>query len=144
MFKTSRTRRCGQSLVEFALVTPLFFLLIFGIIEGGRLVWTHHTMTNATREGARYATVRGSGSTQTDAPASSASIRAHMLAVSTGLAASDLNVNMVLLDGDMGDKSRFRIESSYEYEFIITSMFGLDSITLHSSSSDMFWKNPGD
>ena len=102
MFKASRSRRGGQSLVEFALVTPLFLILIFGILEGGRLVWTHHTMTNATREGARYATVRGSGSTQSDAPAGSGSIKAHMLATSTGLAASDLSVNLVLLDGAPG------------------------------------------
>jgi len=144
MFRTFRASRAGQSLVEFALITPLFFLLIFGIIEGGRLVWTYHTITNATREGARSATVRGSGSTQTDAPASSVRIKDHMLAVSSGLTPSDLNVNMVLLDGDMDDQSRFRIESSYEYEFIMTSIFGVDGITLQSSSSDLFWKNPAD
>jgi hypothetical protein len=49
----------GQSLVEFALVAPLFFLVLFAIIEGGRYVFYYETLNNATREGARYAIVNG-------------------------------------------------------------------------------------
>jgi hypothetical protein len=54
-----RTQKSGQALVEFALVAPFFFLLLLGIIEGGRLVFHYHTLGNATREGARYAIVHG-------------------------------------------------------------------------------------
>lgn len=142
MLKRFRATRIGQSLVEFAFIGPLFFLLIFGIIEGGRLIWTNHTVDNATKEGARYATVRGSGSTQPDAPATAASIKAEMLDVSTGLNANDLTVNLVLLDGDMGDQSRFRIETQYQYDFILTSIFGINGITLEATSTDMFWREP--
>jgi hypothetical protein len=46
-------------MVEFALVAPLFFLLLFGIIEAGRFVFYHEILANATREGARYAIVNG-------------------------------------------------------------------------------------
>lgn len=52
----------GQGLVEFALVAPLFFLLVFAIIEGGRFILYYETLSNATREGARYAIVHGSNS----------------------------------------------------------------------------------
>jgi hypothetical protein len=52
----------GQALVEFALVAPIFFLLLFGIIEGGRFIFYYQTLNNATREGARYAIVHGSNS----------------------------------------------------------------------------------
>lgn len=52
----------GQALVEFALVAPIFFLLLFGIIEGGRFILYYQTLNNATREGARYAIVHGSNS----------------------------------------------------------------------------------
>ncbi len=52
----------GQALAEFALVTPLFFLLVFGIIEFGRFIYTYEIVNNATREGARYAIVHGSAS----------------------------------------------------------------------------------
>jgi Flp pilus assembly protein TadG len=52
----------GQALVEFALVAPIFFMLLFGIIEGGRFIFYYETLNNATREGARYAIVHGSNS----------------------------------------------------------------------------------
>lgn len=57
-----RPRSAGQALVEFALVAPIFFLLLFGIIEAGRFILFYQTLNNATREGARYAIVHGSNS----------------------------------------------------------------------------------
>src|SRR5829696_3847748 len=57
----SETSR-GQAMVEFALVAPVFFLLLFGVIEGGRFIFYYETLNNATREGARYAIVHGSNS----------------------------------------------------------------------------------
>jgi Flp pilus assembly protein TadG len=47
----------GQTLVEFALVTLVFFILVFGITEFGRALWTWNTIVQATRAGARYAVV---------------------------------------------------------------------------------------
>ena len=49
----------GQAMVEFALVAPVFFLLLFAVIEGGRFILYYETLANATREGARYAIVHG-------------------------------------------------------------------------------------
>lgn len=47
----------GQSLVEFALVLPFFAILLFGIIDLGRYVYTANTLGNAVREGARSGSV---------------------------------------------------------------------------------------
>jgi Flp pilus assembly protein TadG len=52
--KTGRER--GATLVEFALLAPLLFLLLFGIIEGARLIGGFTGIWTAAREGARYAT----------------------------------------------------------------------------------------
>lgn len=57
---TRRRRTRGQTLVEFALVAPWFFLALFAIIEGGRFVFFYEVLNNATREGARYAIIHGS------------------------------------------------------------------------------------
>ena len=60
--RSPRTRRGGrrsgiaQALVEFALVAPLFFLILFGIIDFGRYVYYTQILNN---EGARYAIVHG-------------------------------------------------------------------------------------
>lgn len=45
----------GQTLVEFALVAPLFFMLLFGIIIIGIAVFYQQQVTNSAREGSRYA-----------------------------------------------------------------------------------------
>jgi Flp pilus assembly protein TadG len=47
--------RHGQSLVEFAMVAPLFFMLVFGITDFGRLFFTKLTLQHALREAGRYA-----------------------------------------------------------------------------------------
>src|SRR5688572_68269 len=45
----------GTTVAEFAMVALLFFTLIFGIIEFGRMLYTHNALADATRRGARYA-----------------------------------------------------------------------------------------
>jgi Flp pilus assembly protein TadG len=51
----TRDRRRGQSLVEFALVLPIFMLIIFGIIDGGRVVFANNDMAQSARNVARVA-----------------------------------------------------------------------------------------
>lgn len=48
----------GQALAEFALVMPILFLLIAGIIEFGRAWNIKQAVTDAAREGARYTVVQ--------------------------------------------------------------------------------------
>jgi hypothetical protein len=49
----------GQGLAEFAIVLPVFLLVVFGMIDVGRVIWATDDITNAAREGARYASVHG-------------------------------------------------------------------------------------
>jgi len=55
----------GQALAEFALVLPLILLFIAGIIEMGRAWNIKQAVTDAAREGARYAVIQD-GSLTTD------------------------------------------------------------------------------
>jgi hypothetical protein len=50
----------GQTLVEFALVIPVFLVILFGLIDLGRFVVTDHILSQAAREGARLAAVQAS------------------------------------------------------------------------------------
>lgn len=52
----SRKRR-GAAAVEFAVVAPVLFLMIFGLIEFGRMIMVQQALTNAAREGCRTATL---------------------------------------------------------------------------------------
>jgi Flp pilus assembly protein TadG len=47
----------GQTLVEFALILPIFILIVVGIFDAGRAVFAYHTANNAAREGGRQAIV---------------------------------------------------------------------------------------
>ncbi len=46
----------GAIAVEFAIIVPVFLLLVFGIIDFGHAWYMRHMMSDASREGARYAT----------------------------------------------------------------------------------------
>jgi Flp pilus assembly protein TadG len=48
-------------------VAPIFFLLIFGMIEFGRIVMVQQVLTNASREGARIAVLDGTTLSEVEA-----------------------------------------------------------------------------
>lgn len=51
----------AASMIEFAIVAPLLFLLVFGIIDFGRVFFLYNNLTNAARDGARYGAVLPEG-----------------------------------------------------------------------------------
>lgn len=55
--------RKGQALAEFALILPVLFLLIAGIIELGRGWNIKQAVTDAAREGARYTVIADASTT---------------------------------------------------------------------------------
>ena len=59
--------RRGASVVEFALVAPIFFLVILGMIEFGRMAMVQQVITNAAREGARIAVFDGATKAKVEA-----------------------------------------------------------------------------
>ena len=52
-----RSERRGAAAVEFAIIAPIFILLMLGMIEVGRGVMVQQVLTNASRVGARRAIV---------------------------------------------------------------------------------------
>ena len=63
--RRSKDRR-GQGLVEFALVIPIFLLILFALIDVGRYVFLSSALSQAAREGARLASVEVSYRGSTD------------------------------------------------------------------------------
>ena len=54
-----KKRNRGQAIVEFALVLPIFLLLVLGSMEFGLVFHQYQIVTSASREGARVATLGG-------------------------------------------------------------------------------------
>jgi Flp pilus assembly protein TadG len=57
--KLAERDRRAAAVVELAVVSPLMFAMLFGIIEFGWLFTVQHTMVNAAREGARLGILEG-------------------------------------------------------------------------------------
>jgi Flp pilus assembly protein TadG len=49
-----RRKEQGQDLVEYALILPIFLLVVMGIFDMGRAVYYYSALQNSVREGARY------------------------------------------------------------------------------------------
>lgn len=84
--RRARRRARGQSLVEFALVLPIFLLILSGIMDFGFLLYSRMTVINAAREGARV------GITYSETPTQ---IPAHVTSQVTGAGGGLLNAGMV-------------------------------------------------
>lgn len=59
LLRRRRSGRKGAAVVEFAVVLPVFLLMVLGMIEYGRLIMVQQIITNASREGARGAVIEG-------------------------------------------------------------------------------------
>jgi len=55
LLKLRRNGEKGTTMAEFAIISVVFFMIIFAIIEFGRLFYINNALTDAARRGARYA-----------------------------------------------------------------------------------------
>lgn len=128
----SRFTARGQGTVEFALALPIFLLLTFGVIEMGWLVFSNHTLTNATREGARYAMVNGERS---DTPATEESVE-QVVQERSGALPGDVTVTDLDFESpDMEPGTSVTVKTSYDYQPIVGVMVGISPFALTSEST---------
>ncbi len=123
----------GQSLVEFALVLPIFLLVLFAIVDFGMAFHAWIAVTNSAREGARLGAVRGSAT----------EIEQRVWDTTGTLDQANLTVTVTNAEGDPGDS--VIVDVSYAYS-LMTPMADLlalfsggtisDELTL-SSTADM-------
>lgn len=79
-----RNPQQGAVIVEFAMVAMLFFVLLVGIVEMGRVLFTWNSAVEATRRGVRMAVV-------TD-PGNAAAIRDEMRRIMPDLADNQISI----------------------------------------------------
>jgi Flp pilus assembly protein TadG len=122
---TSRRARFerGQSLVEFSLVAVQLCVVLFAIVEFGRMVLVATTVAHAARTGVRYAIVHGATRTGTgvdgpSGPGSTAEIEANVRRYAgTGLMiTSRLVLTISYPDGNNNPGSRVRVRVVYPYD----------------------------
>ena len=132
------TPRRGMSTIETALVLPLLMLVLFGIIEGCRVVAADELLNNASREAARLASV--STTTLTTADIQAAAVKRY----SGGTTAPGLTVLVYRADPttgqnigawtDAGQGDCIGVETTVQYS-IAMPLLGLPkTLTLHAKS----------
>ena len=83
----------GSNLVEYGIVLIVMLTMIFGLIDFGRAMYAYHFVSEAAREGTRYAMVRGSlCQNLTGCDATPSDIQAYLQNVPAGIDASQLTV----------------------------------------------------
>ncbi len=125
--KTVARRGKGQALVEFALVVPLFLVLLFGMVEFGRVWMTKNIITGAAREAVRrYAVIPYDNIV--------ARTRAESILTSGGLDPLRWNITLSMIDNNTSVKA----DVTYNFPVLIIGFIpGLpsDNILLGTSST---------
>lgn len=131
------SKQRGVYSVEFAIVGGLFFILLFAVLEVGRLFFVWNVLTEASRRGARLATVCYF---DTAAKSSYEPMRQAAMfdntALASGLTWSNLKISYLRVDGsvvvaadDLNDIELVRAEIvNYQHQLIIPGLF----LTLNS------------
>lgn len=55
----NRVSETGSATVEFAVAVVLLLVMVFGVVDFGRALYTYHFVANAAREATRWASVNG-------------------------------------------------------------------------------------
>jgi Flp pilus assembly protein TadG len=89
-WRGGRNRSRGQALVEFAIIVPIFMLLLFALLDFGRVIYAQQTITQDAREGARAGLVAA-----LDSPVTTSSyqkIRDAALKMAPGVSLANANI----------------------------------------------------
>jgi Flp pilus assembly protein TadG len=123
MTTSTKTRARGQELIEYALLVPIFLLILAVITDLGRITYSYSTIINAAREGARYGIIN---------PSDSAGIEATVRNIAFGLEPADLTVV-----SDQPDLDTVRVTVTFQFDALtplVGTLLGSNSITLDSQA----------
>ncbi|MGH9385245.1 MAG: TadE/TadG family type IV pilus assembly protein [Vicinamibacterales bacterium] len=127
----ARHRERGAALVEFAIVSIVFFTFVFGITEFGRMIFDYNLVSTATRDGARWASVRGNTGRQT---ATATDVQSYVVGRALGrLTTSNVTVTWV---GTGGNKpgNRVVVTSQLNFSSIVSNIIPFTNIPLYSTT----------
>jgi Flp pilus assembly protein TadG len=85
----------GTALVEFSITVVVMLILLFGVVDVGRAAFAYDWVSNAARQGARYAIVRGAfcQAIVPGCPANQAAVQNYVTSNAPGIKTTDVTVN---------------------------------------------------
>ena len=132
----------GQELAEFAILLPVFFLLIFAALDLGRLFFASISIANAAREGARYGGLHRDDITFTvgtcDAPPSNIIQATCQEGQNSLINPANMSVNPACPDaGGCAPYNRVVVTVTYDFDLLLGAVIGADGIQLTRSAEMM-------
>ena len=128
----------GSNLVAFAMVALVFFMITLGAVEFGRAIFYYNIISNATRDGVRYAVVRGSSSgpacgtwSSAKCMASTTDVQEYVRSRVPGLVAANVTVTPTWTPNN-APGSVVQVQTTYVFNPTTARM--LRSVTLHSTA----------
>jgi len=104
--------RRGVTAVEFALVAPVFLMLIFLIIDGARMTWTYQTLQEVAANSARCAALKLTSCADSASVQSYAVARAAASGVRLGSA--DVTLTASTSCQSIGGMTKVAISTAYQ------------------------------
>ena len=112
MKKTCSKVHSGQEIVEFAVTSTIFLLIVIFIFDVGRVVYYYSVLQNSAREGARYGIIH---------PGETAKMEAIAIDRAIGLDPADLDVSACRFNQDpvvmacRSDGKAIRVTVEYDF-----------------------------
>jgi Flp pilus assembly protein TadG len=134
MWVRSNERERGANLIEAALVLPLLLLLLAGVVDLGRAFYSYVTLTNAVREGARFASrfpYEGNEGVIADLV---------VARVKEEPGFSDIPTDRIVVDDPIeglgGEKgTEVTVRASLLYDTILGGVLGMESFTIRTEAT---------
>jgi len=125
VFRNLRRSRCGATAVEFAMVAPVFLIMVIGVFELGRAMWIRASMQYAVEETTRFAIVNTSATTS-----------ALATYASTAYSSSGINIAGATFSATQATTSGITyvtISGSYDFS-VIVPLVPIPDVTLTAKS----------
>jgi Flp pilus assembly protein TadG len=124
MMAVRRSHERGQDLVEYALLLPIFLLLVMAIVDLGRATYYYSAIHNSAREGARYGVIH---------PDDPAGIETVVLTKSVGLNPAFMTITTVL-----PDEETIQVTVTFQFRVVtplVGALIGSNEVTLGSRAT---------
>jgi Flp pilus assembly protein TadG len=119
--------RSGQAMVEFALASILFFTVVLGAIDFGRAIYIDSQLTNAVREGARYAQV---------APGATSQIQLEVVHKGSGLGLKTGDVTVSCTSNNCTTGNNVTVRANLKFSFFTQQFLGIGPFTMHAQATN--------
>jgi Flp pilus assembly protein TadG len=142
----------GSALVEFSVCTVVFITLIFGIVEFSYAIYSYNFVSNAAREGTRYAMVRGTNCTGSCTQISGcvhnqtcSALQTYINGMAAGINTNNLTVQAACVPSAgvytaLPCNPGIPIQVQVQYTFYLFAPLSSRSLTMSSTSQRVGWQ----